>query len=131
MDPSPLHDDSPVPEIESVSLPLIPAPAMHILHILHTLRILHIKHIIHIVYYSISRVTFFLLCRRQILKERASRITRSVCETFAFATSETVSIESGNRLIQAVGNDGFNPEDISFNTLPTMSNAVIKAMLPG
>ena len=76
-------------------------------------------------------MSFILLCRRQILKERASEITRSVCETFAFATSETISIESGNRLIQAVGNDGFNPEDISFNTLPAMSNAVIQAMLPG
>jgi hypothetical protein len=34
-----------------------------------------------------------------------------------------------NRLIQAVGNDSFNPLDIPFNSLPTMSKAVL-AMLP-
>ncbi len=38
--------------------------------------------------------------RRQVLKERVSLFSRSFCETFAFATSETVSIESGNRLIR-------------------------------
>ena len=27
-----------------------------------------------------------------------------LCETFAFATTETVSIASGNRLVQTVGN---------------------------
>ena len=46
----------------------------------------------------------FRLCRREVLKARASRFTRSVCETVAFATSETVSINSGNRLMQAVAN---------------------------
>ncbi len=42
--------------------------------------------------------------RREVLKQRASKISRSLCETFVIATTETVSIASGNRLIQAVGN---------------------------
>jgi hypothetical protein len=35
------------------------------------------------------------------MKARASRFT---CESFVFATSETVSINFGNRLLQAVVN---------------------------
>ncbi len=46
----------------------------------------------------------FGLHRRQVMQTRASRFTRSVCETFSFATSETLSINSGNRLMQAVAN---------------------------
>jgi hypothetical protein len=42
--------------------------------------------------------------RLEVLKQRASKISRSLCETFAFATTETVSIAFGNKLIQAVGN---------------------------
>ncbi len=42
--------------------------------------------------------------RQEVLKQRASKISRSLCETFAFATTKTVSIASGNRVIQAVGN---------------------------
>ena len=62
------------------------------------LDIVHIVHISHI-------VTNKHFChRREVLKQRASNFSRSVCETFAFATSETISIESGNRLLQAVGN---------------------------
>ena len=62
------------------------------------LYIVHIVHISHIVPNK-------LFChRREVLKHRASNFSRSVCEVFAFATSETVSIESGNRLLQAVGN---------------------------
>ena len=85
------------------------------------------------------------------MKARASRFTRSVCETFAFATSETLSINSGNRLMHVVTNvrcikcdlfvfssvltqafiqNDFNPEDIPFQTLPTMSDTVLRTMLP-
>ena len=62
--------------------------------------------------------------------KRASQLSRSLCETFAFATSETVSIASGNSLIQAVGNNDFNPLDIQYRTFPTMSKTVLEAMLP-
>ncbi len=80
------------------------------------------------------------------MKQRASKFSRSVSETFAFATTETVSIESGNRLIQAVGNvsvlytshinhilhilyilhiyfvqEAFDPAGIEFKTFPTMA----------
>jgi hypothetical protein len=68
--------------------------------------------------------------RRQVLKERASKLSRSVCESFAFAATETVSITSGNRLLQAVGNHGFNPYAIPYTTWPTMSRAGLQIMLP-
>ena len=86
------------------------------------------------------------------MKHRASYFSRSLCETFAFATSETVSIGSGNRLIQAVGNvrslnilhilhilnikhiyfvqHAFDPAGIEFNTFPTMAQRIVGAMLP-
>ena len=64
---------------------------MNILHILHIIHILHIMYL-HGGY------------RRELLKQRASKFARSLCETFAFATTETVSIASGNRLVQTVGN---------------------------
>jgi hypothetical protein len=78
------------------------------------------------------------------LKQRASNFSRSLYGTFALATSETVSIASGNRLLQAVGNmsvmyilhnnhilhilyilpihfvqDAFDPAGIEFNTFLT------------
>ncbi len=62
------------------------------LYILHTVHISHIvanKHFCH---------------RREVLKQRAFNLSLSLCEIFAFATSETASIASGNRLVQAVGN---------------------------
>ena len=62
------------------------------------LNILHIKHVLHILMH------LHTCHRREILKQRASKFSRSLCETFAFATSETVSIASGNRLIQTLGN---------------------------
>jgi len=90
------------------------------------------------------------------LKQRSSKFSRSLCETFAFATSETVSIASGNRLIETVGNvsifciffifnicykihifniirfvqAAFNPAGIEFQTFPTMATKIMKAMLP-
>ena len=86
------------------------------------------------------------------MKHQASNFSRSLCETFAFATSETVSIASGNRLIQAVGNvrslnilhilhilniqhiyvvqHAFDPAGIEFNTFPTMAQHIVGAMLP-
>jgi hypothetical protein len=70
------------------------------------------------------------MCRRQDLKERASKFSRSVCEAFSFATIETVLIASGNRLLQAMGNDDFNPLAIPYRTLPAMSTAVLREMLP-
>jgi hypothetical protein len=42
--------------------------------------------------------------RRDVLKQRAEGLSRSLCETFAFSASETVSIASGNRLLQFAGN---------------------------
>ena len=60
--------------------------------------------IVHIVHFSHIVTNKHFCHRREVLKQRASNFSRSVCEIFAFATSETVSIESGNRLIQAVGN---------------------------
>ena len=68
--------------------------------------------------------------RRKVLIERASQFSRSLCETFAFATSETVLIASGNSLIQAVGSSDFNPLDIQHRTFPTISKAVLEAILP-
>ena len=88
------------------------------------------------------------------MKQRASKFSRSLCETFAFATSETVSIASGNRLIQTVRNvsifcifcifiifnicyiicfvqAAFNPAGIEFQTFPTMATTIVEAMLPG
>ena len=65
------------------------AVRLYIVHIVHISHIVANKHFCH---------------RREVLKQRASNFSRSLCETFAFATSETVSIESGNRLLQAVGN---------------------------
>jgi hypothetical protein len=62
------------------------------------LTILHIAHILHIL------LNYHFCHRLEVLKQRAPKFSRSHCETFAFATSETVSIASGNRLIQAVGN---------------------------
>jgi hypothetical protein len=62
---------------------------------------LYIVHIVHISHISANKHFYH---RREVLKQRASNFSRSLCETFAFATSETVSIESGNRLLQAVGN---------------------------
>jgi hypothetical protein len=62
------------------------------------LYILHIVHISHIV----ANKHFYH--RPEVLKQRASNFLRPLCETFAFATSETVSIDSGNRLVQAAGN---------------------------
>ncbi len=58
-----------------------------------------------------------------------------------FATSETVSIHSGNRLIQTVGNvsifpifhinrslqASFDPAGIDFNTFPTMAKTTVEA----
>ncbi len=41
---------------------------------------------------------------RSIPKQQASKLSRFLCETFAFSTSETVSIGSGNSLLHAVGN---------------------------
>ena len=86
------------------------------------------------------------------MKHRASNFSRSLCETFAFATSETVSIASGNRLVQAVFNvrslntlhilhilnikhiyvvqHAFDPAGIEFNTFPTMAQHIVGAMLP-
>ena len=86
------------------------------------------------------------------MKHRASNFSRSLRETFAFATSETVSIASGNRLVQAVGNvrslntlhilhilnikhiyvvqHAFDPADIEFNSFPTMAQHIVGAMLP-
>jgi hypothetical protein len=54
------------------------------------------------IFYILFKIS--IMQARNFLEARASRFTRSVCETFAFATSETVSINSGNRLIQAVAN---------------------------
>ncbi len=45
-------------------------------------------------------LTYF--CRRTVLKSRAEIFSRFVCETFAFGTSEALSINSGNRLLEAV-----------------------------
>ena len=64
---------------------------------LNILHILHIIHILHIMYLHGCH-------RRELLKQHASKFSRSLCETFAFATTETVSIASGNRLVQTVGN---------------------------
>ena len=62
------------------------------------LNILHIKHILHILMHLQT-------CHRQeILKQQTSKFSLSLCETFVFATSETVFIASGNRLIQTLGN---------------------------
>jgi hypothetical protein len=61
-------------------------------------------HIVHIVYFLHIVTNKHFYYRREVLKHRASNFSRSVCEVFAFATSETVSIESGNRILQAVGN---------------------------
>ncbi len=58
--------------------------------------ILRIWGILYVLTYSVNMCT--------VLMQRASQFSRSVCETFAFSTSETVSISSGNSLIQAVGN---------------------------
>jgi hypothetical protein len=88
--------------------------------------------IVGIYYIFVHFVILFLQYgRRQDLMERASQFSRSVCETFAFAPSETVSIASGNQLMRSVGNDDFNPLDIPYRTFPAMSTAVLQAMLPG
>ena len=63
-----------------------------------TLNIVHIIHILHIFVHQHAGH------RREVLKQRATKFSRSLCETFAFASTETVSIASGNSLIQAVGN---------------------------
>ncbi len=62
-----------------------------------------------VTYFTYSTYYFYIdtICwyaRHEVLKQQASKISRSLCETFAFATTETVSIASGNRLIQAVDN---------------------------
>ena len=77
----------------------------------------HIVHIVHIAYFCILPYSGILVSfivdfvrqdtnfqARRTRKQWASEFSRSLCETFAFATSETVSIHSGNRLIQTVGN---------------------------
>jgi hypothetical protein len=38
---------------------------------------------------------------REVLRQRASGFKRSACKAFAFSKTETVSIEAGNRLLQA------------------------------
>ncbi len=63
-----------------------------------TLNILHIMHILLIVMNSHASH------RREVLKQWATNFSLPVYEPFAFATSETVSITSGNKLIEAVGN---------------------------
>jgi hypothetical protein len=62
------------------------------------LNILHIAHILHVL------LNWNFCHRREGSKQRASKFSRSLCEAFAFATSERVSVASGNRHIQAVGN---------------------------
>jgi hypothetical protein len=87
----------------------------HIMPILHNLHIYCIYKI-HVAYSCRTGFSFsyFMLCRRQVLKERASKFIRSACDSFAFATS--LPIETWNRIIQAVTNDGFNPMDTLYIT---------------
>jgi hypothetical protein len=97
-----------------------------------TLNILYTMHILLMV------MNLHASHRREVLKQWAANFSLSVRQTFAFATSETVSIASGNRLIQAVRNVSifwmitfsshdsfctgwFDPEGIEFNVFPTMS----------
>ncbi len=49
-----------------------------------------------------------LCTRRDVLKRRASKYSRSVCETFAFATPETVSVASANSILSTFGNVRIN-----------------------
>jgi hypothetical protein len=62
------------------------------------LNILHIAHILQILLH------YHFCHRREVLKQQASDFWRSLCETSAYAISETVSIAFGNRIVQAVGN---------------------------
>jgi hypothetical protein len=58
------------------------------------LYIVHIVHISHIV----ANKHFYH--RREVLKQRASNFSRSLCETFAFATSETVDRQIASLTVQ-------------------------------
>ncbi len=42
--------------------------------------------------------------RREILKSRAKNISRSVCETFAYATSRTISAEDTAVILETFAN---------------------------
>ena len=42
--------------------------------------------------------------RREILKSRATNISRSVCETFAYATSRTISEEDTAAILETFSN---------------------------
>jgi hypothetical protein len=57
------------------------------------LNILHIAHILHIL---LSQHFCHRRDSREVLKQQASDFSLSLCETFAFATFETLSIASGN-----------------------------------